>query len=163
MNQNDFTTTITVDQSPQQVFDAINNVRAWWSEEVEGNSNQLNSSFNYHYEDVHRCQMKIIELDPGKKVVWLVEDNYFNFTKDEKEWIGDTIIFNISEKDDKTQMIFTHQGLVPEYECYDACYSGWSNYIQNSLYALITTGTGKPNAKGRPQTKFEEELGENGK
>jgi len=26
--------------------------------------------------------MKLTEVIPGKKVVWLVSDNYFNFTKD---------------------------------------------------------------------------------
>jgi len=29
--------------------------------------------------------MKIIEFAPGKKIVWLVLDNYFNFTEDKTE------------------------------------------------------------------------------
>ena len=68
MKTQDFTTTILVDQTPQQVFDAINNVRGWWSEEIEGGTDKLNDVFKYHFENVHRCQIKVIELVPGKKV-----------------------------------------------------------------------------------------------
>jgi len=89
----DFTTAIVVDQTPEKVFNAINNVREWWSEEIEGSTNKLNDEFNYHYEDVHRSKMKIIEFIPNKKVVWLVEENYFSFTKNKSEWTGSKIIF----------------------------------------------------------------------
>ena len=37
-----YTTAILVDNTASEVFDAINNVRGWWSEEIEGNTNQLN-------------------------------------------------------------------------------------------------------------------------
>src|SRR5207253_3203684 len=92
MTTPDFTTTIAVNKTPKQVFDAINNVRGWWSEEIEGSTDKLNAEFKYHYKDVHRSKMKIIEFVPGKKVVWLVLDNYFKFTKDTSEWKGTKII-----------------------------------------------------------------------
>jgi hypothetical protein len=158
MNTKDFTTTLVVDQTPNEVFNAINNVRGWWSEEIEGSTNKLNAEFTYHYEDVHRCKMKIIDLIPNKKVVWFVVNNYFNFTKDKSEWTGTKIIFEISKQDDKTQIFFTHQGLAPEYECYDICQNAWNNYLHNSLRNLITTGKGQPNATGKPQTENEKKL-----
>jgi hypothetical protein len=154
----DFTTILLVDQTPKQAFDAINNVHRWWSEEIEGITNELNAVFKYHYEDVHRCQMKIVEFVPDKKVVWLVMDNYFKFTRDKSEWIGTRIILEIAQNDKQTEIRFTHQGLVPQYECYEICRDAWTNYIQNSLRNLITTGTGKPNAAGKPQTENEENL-----
>jgi hypothetical protein len=150
MTTKDFTTTILVDNTPKEVFDAINNVRGWWSEEIEGSTVKLNSEFDYHYEDVHRCKIKIIELVPNKKVVWSVLDNYFKFTKDKSEWKGTKIIFDISEKDNKTEMRFTHRGLVPAYECYEICRDAWTGYIQKSLSNFITTGMGQPNATGKP-------------
>ena len=97
--------------------------------------------------------MKITELVPGKKVVWRVLDNYFNFTKDKTEWTGTDIIFDISKKGDKTEVRFTHQGLVPEYECYDACSDGWGTYINSSLRDLIAKGKGQPNV-GQPMTEL---------
>jgi hypothetical protein len=159
MNIPDFTTTILVDQTPKEAFDAINNVRGWWSEEIEGNTATLNDEFTYHYEDVLSCKMKLIEVVPGKKVVWHVLNNYFKFTKDKTEWTGTKIIFDISEKDGKTQIVFTHKGLVPAYECFEICRDAWTNYIQNSLRNLITTGKGQPNGKGKPQTEDEKKIG----
>ncbi|MNS60481.1 hypothetical protein D3C72_934840 [compost metagenome] len=158
MGNQDFTTTLLVDQTPEEVFNAINNVRGWWSEEIEGNTNQVNDVFTYHYEDIHRCQIKLTEVIPYEKVVWLVIDNYFNFTKDKSEWTGTTISFEISKKNNQTQIRFTHLGLVPEYECYTICRDAWSNYIHNSLRSLIMTGKGQPNSTGNPRTADEKKL-----
>jgi hypothetical protein len=143
----DFTTTIVVDQTPEKVFNAVINPREWWSEEIEGSTEKLNDEFTHHYKDVHISKMKLIEVIPNKKIVWLVMDNYFQFTKDKSEWTGNKIIFEISEKDNKPQLQFTQLGLVPEYECYDICQNAWSNYINNSLRSLISTGKGQPNPK----------------
>ena len=77
-NQN-FTTTFSVDQSPEEVFDAINNIRGWWSEEIDGSTDKLGAVFKYRYQDVHLCTFKITDFVRGKKVAWDVVDNYFNF------------------------------------------------------------------------------------
>ncbi|MDP9081955.1 MAG: SRPBCC domain-containing protein [Bacteroidota bacterium] len=143
----DFNTTFSVDETPDEVFNAITNVRGWWSENIEGGTSKLNDVFTYRVKDIHQCTMKLIEVVPAKKVVWLVLDNYFEFTEDKTEWTGTKIAFEISEKDGKTQLHFTHWGLVPAYECYDICLNGWTSYIIGSLRNLITTGKGQPNSK----------------
>lgn len=160
MSAQDFTTTIVLDQSPETVFKAIQNVRGWWSEEIEGKTAELNDEFNYHYEDIHRCKIKLTEVIPNKKIVWLIQENYFSFTEDDTEWTNTKAVFEISTENNKTKLVFTHQGLVPDYECYEVCKSGWTNYIQNSLQKLITTGKGEPNSTGKPQTETEKKLSE---
>ena len=145
MTTTDFTATILVDQTPKKAFDAIKNFRAWWSEEIEGHTDQLNEVFFYHYKDIHLCKMKLIEMVPGKKLVYLVVDNQFNFVKDKTEWIGTKLIFEITNEGGKTKVRFTHEGLVPDYECYEVCFDAWTGYIKKSLYNLITTGKGAPN------------------
>ena len=144
-----FTTTILVDQTPLEVFNAVNNVRGWWSEDINGSTDKLNDVFLYHYKDVHVCKMKLIDVIPGKKVVWLVLDNYFDFTRDKTEWKDNKIVFEITGKDGKTQLRFTQEGLVPDYECYNICSDAWSTYVKKSLYSLITTGKGQPNPKDK--------------
>jgi hypothetical protein len=156
MNSQDFTTTILVDQTPRQAYDAINNVRGWWSQNIEGDTDKLNSIYDYHYQDVHRSKIKVVELVTAQKVVWLVLENYFKFTEDKSEWVNTKIIFDITRKDNKTEVRFTHQGLVPDYECYNVCFDSWTGYIQNSLKKLIATGKGEPTPKGK--AKFNEEL-----
>jgi hypothetical protein len=147
MAQSDYTATLLVDQTPEEAFDAINNVRGWWSEEVEGGTDKPDDEFIYHYKDFHYCKIKLIELVPGQRVVWLVLDNYFKFTKDKSEWKGTMIVFDISQKGDQTEIRFTHEGLVPQYECYEICREAWTNYISDSLRGLIVAGKGQPNSK----------------
>jgi hypothetical protein len=149
MEKSDFTTLLLVNQTPGEAFNAITNVRGWWSEEIEGNTEKLNGEFTYHYEDVHYCQIILIEVIPNKKVVWFVKYNYFKFTKDRSEWTGTKMSFEIFEKDNKTEIRVTHHGLNPEYECYDICTNAWTQYIQQSLKNLITIGKCWLNTTGR--------------
>lgn len=144
-----FTASILVDQNSATAFDSIKNFRAWWSEDIEGNTDKLNEEFFYHYKDIHLCKLKLIEIVPDKILVYQVLDNNFNFIKDKSEWVNTKLIFEISSEGDQTKVKFTHDGLVPEYECYNICNDAWSGYIKNSLYNLITTGKGDPNPKDK--------------
>ena len=153
MTNQDFTTTFSLEQDPEKVFNAITNVRGWWSEEIEGATDKLGAEFLYHYEDVHRCKMKITEFVPGERIVWLVVDNYFNFTEDRTEWKDTQVIFEVARKGGKSEIRFTHLGLVPEYECFHVCSNAWGSYINGSLRSLIATGKGKPNQKEKGDGK----------
>lgn len=139
-----FTTSIVVDQSPHEVFDAINDVRGWWSGEIDGRTDQLGAVFEYRYEDVHRTTQKITEWVPGKRVVWHVTESYIGFVDDPEEWNGTDIVFEIARKGGKTELRFTHVGLVPAIACYGKCEGAWTFLVQESLRDRITKGRGKP-------------------
>jgi|SRR5580704_10757233 hypothetical protein len=74
----------------------------------------------------------------------------FQFTEDKTEWKDTKIVFDVSEKGGKTEIHFTHLGLVPEYECFSVCSNAWGSYINGSLRSLIATGKGHPNQKASP-------------
>jgi NAD(P)-dependent dehydrogenase (short-subunit alcohol dehydrogenase family) len=140
-----YTTSFTVDRSPEEVFDSVSNVRAWWSGDIDGRTDALGAEFKYRYKDVHDTTQRITEWVPGKRVVWHVVDSHINFVKDRTEWNGTDIVFEIERKQNRTELRFTHVGLVPAFECYDGCSGAWGFYINNSLRSLITTGKGQPN------------------
>lgn len=140
MEKQDFTTTILVAKTPTEVFKAINNPQNWWSGEFTGSAEKLNDEFTYRYKDMHYSNQRVVEMIPNKKVVWLVTESALNFIEDKTEWNGTKIIFDIAEKDGKTQVTFTHEGLIPQVECYNACEGAWTDLIQQSLLKYITTG-----------------------
>ena len=147
MTTTDFSTTMLVSQTPEEVFNAVNNVRGWWSETLEGETHQLNDEFVYRHNDIHYSRQKLVEIVPAAKVVWLVTDSSLSFVKNKSEWNGTKIVFDISHEGDKTLLTITHIGLVPEIECFDGCSKGWTYYLHESLYKLITTGKGQPDLK----------------
>jgi hypothetical protein len=147
MRNPSFATSFTVDQTPDIAYAAINNVRGWWSGDNEGTTDVLGGVFTHRYEDMHRCRIEVVELVPNRKVVWLVLDNYFDFTEDKTEWKGTKIIFDIAEKGAKTEVRFTHEGLVPDYECFNVCSNAWASTVNGSLRSLIATGKGDAKEK----------------
>ena len=154
MTTSDFSITLLVDQTPEDVYRAINNVRGWWTEDMEGSSQKLNDEFTVRFfDDIQVTTQKLVEIIPDKKVVWLVTKSELNFLEDRHEWNDTRISFEITEKGNKTQLRFTHLGLVPKIECYKDCSAGWTRYIKGSLLELLTNGKGKPELKSNNQTQ----------
>ncbi|NUS44717.1 MAG: SRPBCC domain-containing protein [Mycobacteriaceae bacterium] len=142
-----YSTTFSVEATAQQAFEGITNVRGWWSQAVEGVTDRVGEEFTYRYQDMHRCTVRVTELVPGRKVVWHILDNYFDFTADQSEWKDTRVVFDITERDGGAEVAFTHVGLVPQCECYDICANGWGGYLEGSLRNLINSGVGQPNPK----------------
>ena len=138
MRKDSFTKTISVDQTPEQAFSAINDVRGWWSGAIEGPTDALGGEFTYRYADIHFSKQKVTELVPGEKVVWTITDSALQFAEPKDEWTGTKVIFDISTKGDKTEVRFRHEGLIPEFACYGGCSKGWTHVI-NELGAFIAS------------------------
>jgi hypothetical protein len=144
MKEQNYHISIAVDATAHDAFESINSVTKWWTGNLEGSSQKLNDEFTVRFGDVHYSRQKLVEVVPDKKVVWLVTDSKLNFLKDKQEWTNTRISFEISTQNDKTGILFTHIGLVPEVECFDACSNAWSQFIRQSLWSLINTGKGQP-------------------
>ena len=147
MKKQDYHAVISVGNSIQDTFEAINNVTRWWTDDLTGSSQKLNDEFTVQFGDVHKTSQKIIEFVPEEKVVWLVTECNLNFVEDKEEWKNTKISFELSRQGDKTQIDFTHFGLVPESECFKSCSKGWDFFIKGSLYKFLTEGKGNPGFK----------------
>jgi hypothetical protein len=146
MKKDGFTTSFLVEQSPEEVFKAVSNVRGWWSGEVDGDTDRVGAEFTYRYQNMHKSTQQVTEFVPGKRVVWHVTDAELAFVKDKTEWIGTDIVFEIARKDGETELRFTHVGLVPAFECYGGCSGAWGALVDRNLRNLITTGKNQPDA-----------------
>ena len=141
VEKKNYTATIEVAKSPNDVFNHVNDVSKWWNKEFEGSSTKLNDEFIIRHGDVHYSKHKLVEFTPDKKVVWLVTDSKLIWLeKDMYEWTGTKMIFELAPQGDKTVLNFTHQGLVPEKECYERCAQGWDFVIKERLFSFITDG-----------------------
>jgi hypothetical protein len=138
--QDDYTTRFSVNETPEEVFEAIKNVQGWWEGQIEGKTGKVGDVFTYRYENFHSSKQKVTELIPAKRVVWLVVEGGPKFTKNKTEWKGTKIIFDISKKGSKTEVRFTHQGLIQRLECYDSCTDAWGALIRSNLRKLIAEG-----------------------
>ncbi len=144
MKGQNYSTTFSVDKTPEEVFNAINNVRGWWSGEVEGNTDKPGAEFTYRVPGAHYSKQRITEFSSGKKIIWHVSDANLSFVKEKSEWKDTDIIFEITKKGRKTEIHFTHKGLIPEVECYDACSNAWGALVNGNLRKLIITGKAQP-------------------
>jgi uncharacterized protein YndB with AHSA1/START domain len=148
MKQSSYSTVVLVGASPQAAYDAINDVRAWWSEDLEGDTDAVGAAYdfrgNHEGVNVHRARIRVTELVPGERVAWHVEANEFTFTEDQDEWVDTRIVFELTPSDEGTRISFRHEGLVPVHECYDVCSNAWWHFLHDSLRGLIETGQGEP-------------------
>jgi hypothetical protein len=144
MNTNNYSRTFVVQRTPQQVYDAVNNVRGWWTENTEGPTANKGDAFTVQFENIHRTTQLITEAVRGKLIVWHVTEAHLPWLKDAEEWKGTDIRFEIAQEAEGTRLTFTHVGLVPEVECFEQCEKGWDYFVLTSLFKLLTEGVGQP-------------------
>jgi hypothetical protein len=140
----DYSTSYTVQQSPEEVYAAVLDVGAWWTGQVEGRADELGAEFTYRHLPQHYSLQRVVELEPNRRVVWRVTDSQLAFVSEPSEWTGSQIVFDIVPAADGTELRFTHIGLMPDVECFGACSTAWRHYINGSLHNLITAGEGLP-------------------
>jgi hypothetical protein len=143
MEQENFNCVMNVEASAGKAFNDINHVSEWWMKNTTGDPQNLDGHFTVHFGGPF-VDFKITDFIPDKRVEWLVTDCDLPWLKDTKEWNDTKVVFEISEKNNATQINFTHVGLVPEIECYDSCVKGWTQYVTGSLQKLINEGKGLP-------------------
>lgn len=136
MKKGSYTNSFTSSKTPADIFQLLLHIEQWWSglyeETIKGKNKKLNDEFTFNAGGgAHYSKQKLVELVPGKKIVWLVTDSNLSFLSHPAEWVDTRISFDIATEGNKTKLTFTHDGLVPQIECYDACSGAWTKYMEN--------------------------------
>jgi len=143
MKKLDYQCSITANVTPEEAFDAINDVPAWWAKNFKGSSQRLNDIFKVDFGQTN-VSFRVSEFVPGKVITWEVIDCYLHWIKDKKEWNGTSVRYEISKDGEQTRITMTHIGLVPGAECYNDCNNGWNEHFGESLLKLLTGDLGYP-------------------
>ena len=100
MKPKDYTTSFTVDQSPEEVFDAVNNVRGRWSEEIDGSTDKLGAEFKFRYKDFHCRHPEDHGMGTGQESGMACIGSP-TFVTNKTEWNGTDVVFEITKKGTK--------------------------------------------------------------
>ncbi|WP_160136802.1 SRPBCC family protein [Chryseobacterium sp. c4a] len=141
-----YTNTIEVKTTADKSYAALaHQVPLWWTEMFEGSSTQTGDLFTIRFGNTIYKTMRVKESIPISKMVWDVEDSRIELPelKNQTEWIGTTIVWEIEQKEEIARIKVTHIGLNPDVECYDICSNGWVQFL-SSLKLFLETGKGAP-------------------
>jgi hypothetical protein len=153
MEKQNYHRTITVNASAAEAMKKISQVNNWWKTDFSGTAGKLNDKFTVPFGELNGersfVDFIVSEFVPGKKAVWKVTGCNLPWFKDKTEWNNTEVVFEISpgnnmSESNRTKIDFTHIGLVPGVECYDACEKGWDGHVTNSLLNFINEGKGNP-------------------
>nr|WP_315033684.1 SRPBCC domain-containing protein [uncultured Chryseobacterium sp.] len=141
-----YTHTIEAMAPVNKVYNALTReIPLWWTEMFEGSSLRVDDLFTIRFgNNIHKT-MLVKELIVGSTIIWSVEDSLIALPelKNQTEWVGTTIVWEIEQEDDISLIKVTHIGLNPNIECYDICSNGWVQFL-GSLKQFIETGKGNP-------------------
>jgi len=124
--------------SPKDTYKALTTVEglsAWWTDNTKGKS-KVDGVLKFRFGERGGFDMKVIELEPAKRVLWQVIDG-------PEEWIGTKISFDLRQDGDYTIVLFKHQGWKEPIEFMHHCSTKWAIFLL-SLKSLLETGKGAP-------------------
>jgi uncharacterized protein YndB with AHSA1/START domain len=139
-----FTYNLRLDATPARVFEAIVDVRSWWSGRIDGAADRLGAEFRYRYAELHDSTQRVVALVPGERVAWRVLDANLRFVDDPHEWTGTEIVFELAARGPQTELTFSHVGLTPASACYGACAGGWTQLLGGNLRERVASGRAQP-------------------
>ena len=124
-----------------QALTAIEGLSGWWTDDTKGES-KVGEVVKFRFGELGGFDMKVLELDPSKRVLWQVIDG-------PAEWIGTKVSFDLKQDGDFTIVLFKHQGWREPAEFMSHCSTKWAVFLM-SLKSLVETGKGAPHPADVP-------------
>jgi uncharacterized protein YndB with AHSA1/START domain len=135
---------VGIKSSLDEVYKALTmreGLAGWWTTDTQGAGNKVGEVIRFRFsvagKEIGGFDMKVLELRPGRRVLWEVVDG-------PKEWIGTKVVFDLKKEGDWTIILFKHEGWKEPVEFMHHCTTKWGIFLM-SLKALLETGKGAPN------------------
>jgi len=129
---------VGIKTSSDAVYNALTTcegLSAWWTHGTMG-ENKEGGVVQFRFGDRGGFDMKVLELQPGKQVLWQVIDG-------PEEWVGTKISFDLRQEGAWTLIFFEHRGWKEPVEFMYHCSTKWGVFLL-SLKSLLETGKGAP-------------------
>ncbi|MGN9786413.1 SRPBCC family protein [Nonomuraea sp. ZG12] len=129
---------VGIKSSVSEVYTALTTTEGlagWYTTDTKGEGNDLGGVLQFRFE-AGGFDMKVLELDPGKRVLWEVVDG-------PEEWIGTHVSWDLAQADEHAIVLFKHAGWREPVEFMHHCSTKWAVFMM-SLKSLIETGKGAP-------------------
>jgi uncharacterized protein YndB with AHSA1/START domain len=129
---------VGIKSSPLGVYNALatrEGLCGWWTKDTQWDG-KVGSVISFRFGDRGFIDVKVLELDPAKRVLWQVVDG-------PADWIGTKISFDLVQEDDFTLVFFKHQGWKEPNEFMHHCSTKWALFLM-STKSLVETGAGAP-------------------
>ena len=126
-----------------EVYEALttrDGLAGWWTTDTRGEGNVAGGTVDFHFTrggvEIGDIAMKVLELAPGKQVLWQVVGG-------PAEWIGTRVAFELRQEGEYCGVLFKHQGWKEPVEFMHHCSTKWAIFMM-SLKSLVETGKGAP-------------------
>lgn len=135
---------VGVKSSVDEVYKAlttIDGLAGWWTTNTVGEGNKVGGVVEFKF-GPGGFDMKVVELVPGKRVLWEVVEG-------PEEWVGTHVEWELSQVDEWAIILFKHEGWKEPVEFMHHCSTKWAIFLM-SLKSLIETGKGSPDPDDVP-------------
>jgi uncharacterized protein YndB with AHSA1/START domain len=133
---------VGIKSSPDDVYKALTareGLANWWTNNTQGESKVgglLKFRFSVNGTEIGGFDMKVLELQPTKRVLWQVVGG-------PEEWIGTKVSWELKQEGEYTIVLFRHQDWKEPVEFMYHCSTKWAIFLM-SLKSLVETGKGAP-------------------
>ncbi|KJF22582.1 SRPBCC domain-containing protein [Rhodococcus sp. AD45-ID] len=115
----------------------VDGLAGWWTSDTDGDPN-IGGTLQFRFGE-GRIDMKVVELQPDKRVLWEV-------TAGPEEWLGTRVVWDLRRDGDFTVVLFAHEGWKEPVEFLHHCSTKWALFLM-SLKSKVETGTGAPDPR----------------
>ncbi|MGW4094598.1 SRPBCC family protein [Nocardia sp. NPDC004750] len=129
---------VGIESPADEVYAALTTTEGlagWWTADTKGNGGELGDLLEFRFA-AGGFDMRVRELDPGKRVLWEVVGG-------PDEWIGTQVDWSLDQAGDYTTVLFAHRGWKEPVDFMHHCSTKWAVYLL-SLKSLIETEKGAP-------------------